>query len=380
MYDVLVYLRDDQFEEEIIDTFREAGYIYHRASGVDDAMTIAGQESIDILLVWQPERETLQQIFSRMNRQKLGHLPVFVVMNARQDPGRFLDMPISDLIPIPIPREEFIDILGDFLRRLEGGPAMNPDSPWDGNLSDFKLVDLLQLLAVNRKDAIMSITCKGHIGQLYFKNGNLIKITFRNLEGLSALFKLASLRKGDFQIRFTAIDLPDNLKISNDLLLSQINDYLSELDEYFRLLPDSDEELLTFNYPEPSEMDELTEKILQMCQEGLSLHDLFLTLNEDNRRIAKTVLGLLQDGYLVQKRDYKTLHAGRGRKKGLGRIFGSLTGLLKKKTEEPPPPEFSPVSETATPEEPRPEVEPRIVYKPPEIDHKVVDKIQKFLG
>ncbi len=378
MQDILFLLNDDQYEDEIVETLKQGEYIYHRASNNDELIKVVRQDSIDLVITWMMDAEVVRNTLSTLAQHAMGFLPVVPVVPNTEAIEPFLTLQIADIITVPLPREEFLFILNDLIGGMQQSGEMGNTRLWEGNLEEFSLVDLIQMVESNHKDAILTVNYKGHLGQIYFRGGKVIKITLRNLTGIPALLKLASLHKAEFQIQFTRVELPDTIQNTNQELLIAILSQLSDQEKLLQDLPDVFEPLVTARIPE-EESDELKTKILQMCQEGMSIHELLITLNEDNLRILQVIRELMEGEYLIPRNQLKGKPRIVQSGKGVGGLFKKISKILKRDKEES---EFSETveeqPETESPEPQQP-AEPEIVYQPASIPVQTVEQIQKFL-
>ncbi|MGK3969723.1 DUF4388 domain-containing protein [Sorangium sp. So ce118] len=67
-----------------------------------------------------------------------------------------------------------------------------------GDLQQVPLVDLLQLLAMNRRSGVLGITTPAGAGELRISAGEVIDAVYRRLEGEKALYRLLGERDGHF--------------------------------------------------------------------------------------------------------------------------------------------------------------------------------------
>ncbi len=83
-----------------------------------------------------------------------------------------------------------------------------------GNLEDFELTDLFQLIQLGRKDGGLRIKSEDDIGIVYFKDGKVIHAKTNFLQGESAIDSILSWEKGRFvfnpneETREHTVDLP----------------------------------------------------------------------------------------------------------------------------------------------------------------------------
>jgi hypothetical protein len=67
-----------------------------------------------------------------------------------------------------------------------------------GTIEQMPLVDLLQLLAMNRRSGVLSLATPSGAGEVRLGGGEVIDAVFRRLEGEKALFRLFGEREGRF--------------------------------------------------------------------------------------------------------------------------------------------------------------------------------------
>ncbi len=374
MYDILVYLLDQQYEDEIISSMQGRRYIFHHASTSDEVVEICKQDFIDLILIWPANSEVVADVLTVLNMKELGYIPVIPVVRKEEEILPILQMPVADVIRIPLPRQEFFLIVEQTVQSLEGGMEGFSDNQWRGNLEEFSLVDLIQMVEGGHKDAILTVSYKEHLGQIFFRQGNVIRATLRNLDSMQALKKLISLPNGSFQVNFTRVDITDDLGMKNQELLIDLLEQIAEQEKYYQVIPDPQDELVLLNTPSDLEPHSLKAKILDICSEGRTIYDILITLNEDNLKILKEVQELVQDGYLVRRQDYALLSSREDDKKGLGKFLSSLTDIFKKNKKE----EIEPVS-PEVPEFTDEVVQPRITYQITPVAAEEIQKIRNKL-
>ncbi len=75
-----------------------------------------------------------------------------------------------------------------------------------GNLKDFSLPDVIQLVGFGRKSGVLGVEHQGSTAKLYFSEGNVIHAQMGDLEGEEAVYMLFRLGEGEF--RFLADSSP----------------------------------------------------------------------------------------------------------------------------------------------------------------------------
>jgi hypothetical protein len=80
-------------------------------------------------------------------------------------------------------------------------PSVAPDSlPSElrGDLRQVPLVDLLQLLAMNRRTGVLTVSTPAGAGELRVSDGEVLDAVYRRLEGEKAFYRLLAEREGTF--------------------------------------------------------------------------------------------------------------------------------------------------------------------------------------
>ncbi|HFE64041.1 MAG TPA: hypothetical protein ENK14_06435, partial [Caldithrix sp.] len=85
MLDILVYLLDNQYEEEIVHALKGKKYIYHRADALTDVIRICKEDFIDMLIIWPTDALSLEKLFTTLRKNNLDYLPVIAVVKKGQD-------------------------------------------------------------------------------------------------------------------------------------------------------------------------------------------------------------------------------------------------------------------------------------------------------
>lgn len=374
MLDILILLLDEQYQEEIVRSFKGRDYIYHKAASTDEVVEICKQDFIDLILIWPATQDVIADLLTVLNIEDLKYIPVVPVVREKKEFQSVIQLPVAEVISIPLPREEFFAIINRLVQSLEPDIHTLSGPYWKGNLEEFSLIDLIHMVETSGKDAILTISYSSNLGQIYFRRGKLIRASLRNLDPVLALEKLAGLSRADFNIQFTRVDLDDHLKSSNQQLVVGLLEKITEQEKYVQMIPGNDDELLTLKYPSPSKRNEMKDRILEMCKEGQYLTDILILLNEKNLDILKQIRELLADGYLVSRREYEIISEQKSDKKGISRVFTSLSGLFRKEKKQ-----FSTMELPVQKAVRREKENTELLYQNRSMGEDTVKKIQNFL-
>lgn len=67
-----------------------------------------------------------------------------------------------------------------------------------GNIKDFPLPDIIQLVGLGKKTGMLSIAFQNQKASLYFKDGRIVHASMLNSEGKDAIIKMFHLEEGKF--------------------------------------------------------------------------------------------------------------------------------------------------------------------------------------
>ncbi|HEY0466109.1 MAG TPA: DUF4388 domain-containing protein, partial [Polyangiaceae bacterium] len=91
----------------------------------------------------------------------------------------------------------------DIVRRMHALPvrasaAVAESGDVRGNLQQIGILDLLQLLSMNRRSGSLSITTQAGAGEVRLSDGEIVDAVYRRLEGEKALYRLLGESEGVF--------------------------------------------------------------------------------------------------------------------------------------------------------------------------------------
>jgi hypothetical protein len=333
MFDVVVYLLDDKYREEISEIFSSPGYQLHMAVKLPEVLNFCRCELIDLIIVWQGDVQTVSALFQHLENHQLKHLPVIVVVRNADDFHSVSALPVAGIIPIPLPKVEFYRLLYQVLDPLRKASGLTEIPVTDGTYLDSSFIEAIRRIQAAQANALLSVTDRGHIGQVYFRQGRIVRASFRALEGIAALKKLAGLIQAEVKIHFTEVKDEGDLETENPHLLADVENQLTEQRKMIRLLSASREHyhtnpnLKSLDYPK----NEIASQILELCREGSDLPDLLAVLNQDNLEILRTVQELsTKEALLTGKELPASVVTHQPGRKSLVQMINSLSGIFKK--------------------------------------------------
>jgi CheY-like chemotaxis protein len=119
---------------------------------------------------------------------ELGELPVLRLRADRPSSQRPSDVPRGDV-------DLLVSRIASASPRVSAAPL---EQDLRGNLEQMPMVDLLQLLTMNRRSGVLAVSTSYGAGEVRVTEGEVTDAVYRRLEGEKALFRLLAEREGRF--------------------------------------------------------------------------------------------------------------------------------------------------------------------------------------
>jgi len=281
--------------------FRQRGYQVHAAQDGSRALQIAILRSPDLVIF--DERMPLldARTFLRILRTnpRTDRIPV-VLAGEAADPDK---VRMGAWLRKPFDPDEVLARVEQIFRRVEAARAVSAEGrELEGNLAQIPLVDLLQVLSVNRKTGRLRIEREGEKGEVALSSGQLVDAQVGAVYGEKALYRLLSRREGQFSFQAGPVSAVGRIsRRLDDLLLEG----LRQADELARLLP---------GLPGPSERLELfvaaseipglhpvTEEVVQLLATPRTLAEVLDETRASDLEAARALSTLLEHGYATRR-------------------------------------------------------------------------------
>jgi hypothetical protein len=209
-----------------------------------------------------------------------------------------VDKPVgASLAPDELPHHD-VELISRRLYAIPSRVAVGPEEGGDfrGDLQQVSSVDLLQLLAMNRRSGTLSInTPSGAAGEVRIKNGEIVDAVFRRLEREKALFRLLGETEGTFSFVGGSPQFLERIRTSTSTLLME---GLRQLDETQRLragLALDGSALLAIAPPSP-DMPEAAARVLEALTTPRTLSELLDEVTLQDLAVVEALARLLDQG------------------------------------------------------------------------------------
>lgn len=335
MYEVLIYLLDEGYDNEVRNLFRgNDNFDAIITHDMADAIVTGAEELMDLVLIWPAKIDKTKELLKVLAENDLRYLPVIALIEDKEQVKEILSLPITDYISLPIPQEEFFIILNEIVKDLDVQSTVMEGMNWQGSLKEYNLIDLIQMVEDVKDDARLTLSSTGKTANVYFKDGKLIHAELLNFVGELVLHKLIFWTKGSFQIKFSRlVSVENSIESANqDILLMLAHDF-SEWDKHYRNLPDQFDEIVVNPFTEPQEVSPLQKEILSRCESPISIFDLLLLLEDENTVIIQEIRKLFETNMIGKRREIESLVISEQKGHGFTKIFSSIASVFRKKEE-----------------------------------------------
>jgi hypothetical protein len=200
----------------------------------------------------------------------------------------------------PFNHDEVLARIEQIFRRVEASRAVSGESrEIEGNLAQIPLVDLLQILAVNRKTGRLALEREGEKAEIALENGRVVDARTKAAEGEKALYRLLALREGQFA--FVPGPPPPEPRIDRKVE-ELVLEGLRQSDEVAALLPSLPQQHETVELAvDPSEippgLHPVTAEVVGALRTPCTFQDLVDRCAATDLEALRALAALLEKGY-----------------------------------------------------------------------------------
>jgi DNA-binding response OmpR family regulator len=194
---ILIADPDPATARELAPLLRQRGYQVHGARDGTRALQIAILRFPDLVLFDERTPLLEARTFLRILRTnpRTEHIPV-VMTGERVDPDKAR---IGTWLRKPFNQDELLARVEQIFRKAEAARVVAVEGKEiEGNLAQIPLVDLLQILAVNRKTGRLHVEREGKKGEIALREGRVADARVGSVHGEKALYRLLTRREGQF--------------------------------------------------------------------------------------------------------------------------------------------------------------------------------------
>jgi hypothetical protein len=208
-----------------------------------------------------------------------------------------VDKPVgASLAPDELPHHD-IELIARRLYAIPSRVSVGPEEGGDfrGDLQQVSTVDLLQLLAMNRRSGTLVINTPAGAGEVRIKNGEIVDAVFRRLEREKALYRLVGETDGTFSFVGGTPQFLERIRTSTNTLLME---GMRQLDEAARLRQTLalDGTALLAIAPPGADTSEAAGRVLETLTTPRTLPELLDEVMLPDLAVLEALAGLLEQG------------------------------------------------------------------------------------
>ncbi len=231
---------------------------------------------------------------------------IFLTKNKNIDEKiKGLKLGANDYLTKPIYLKEIITRVKILLERAEREKVeIGVDKGFSGDLTNMGVVELIQVLELGNKTAIIRLKYKAHEGVIYFKKGRIVHAEVGKLKGEKAFYLILNWTEGTFQIEFTEHNVVETITTSNQGLLMEGLRRIDEWKQLQEIIPPLDTVLVIDSQAilneHPEQFPSKVENILAEFDGKKTILDVVESLEFDEIEALKIISQLYFQGFLVE--------------------------------------------------------------------------------
>jgi CheY-like chemotaxis protein len=110
-------------------------------------------------------------------------------------------------------------VVAKIRRLLEQSQSVRQPRGVTGSLQEMALPELVQILHQGRKSGLLQLDSGGQQGRIFFKEGAIVDVLWRNLRGEEAFYALVGVESGQFSIDPSVAPQQETVRANPEMLL-----------------------------------------------------------------------------------------------------------------------------------------------------------------
>jgi CheY-like chemotaxis protein len=174
---------------ELASALRARGIVVANASDAFEAVEQAFKERPNVVLVERRLADEQDVVRAFEAVPELADVPVLHLVSRARGDGLSAD---------EVPRNDLDQLVSRIALASPRASHLSLEQELRGNLEQMPMVDLLQLLAMNRKSGVLGVATAYGAGEIRVSDGEVIDSVYRRLEGEKAFYRLLGEHEGRF--------------------------------------------------------------------------------------------------------------------------------------------------------------------------------------
>jgi len=235
----ILIVDDNRTVLEMLSTkLREEGMEVETAANGLEALELVRSKTfnlilLDIMMPWLNGFE-VARLLKADSRTSSIPIIFLTVRDRIQDKVTGLNLGADDYITKPFDWGELVARIRTVLRRTASLPKASPKVRGiAGGLADISLVNLIQLIEVDKKSGVLTLTRDDEHGYILFNEGQIANAVVGKLRGEAAVYHLLTWTEGGFSFEPYHAPVEPTVLLSNQVLMIE---GMRRMDERKRLL------------------------------------------------------------------------------------------------------------------------------------------------
>ncbi|NOX87689.1 MAG: response regulator [Calditrichaeota bacterium] len=191
------------------------------AENGEKAFELANKEKPDLIIsdVMMPQMDGIELCWMIRENSEIPLVP-FIFLTSFDDPEmeiRGFRAGADEYLSKPIDRKQLLQRVEELLARTKNLKKIEDTGErqkgFSGDLKDLSLVEVVQMLNLNKKTGVLTVTGKIN-GTVYIKNGQLWYAESGGKKGEEAMYELVALDEGTFQFQSKPVKAERNIQNS----------------------------------------------------------------------------------------------------------------------------------------------------------------------
>ncbi len=189
------------------------------AENGEKAFELANKEKPDLIIsdVMMPQMDGIELCWMIRENSEIPLVP-FIFLTSFDDPEmeiRGFRAGADEYLSKPIDRKLLLQRVEELLARTRNLKKIEDTGEkqkgFSGDLKDLSLVEVIQMLNLNKKTGLLKVQSDKLNGTIYIKDGQLWFVESGDLKGEEAMYKLVPLDEGTFQFQSQQVDVERNV-------------------------------------------------------------------------------------------------------------------------------------------------------------------------
>jgi len=332
MVEILLFLEDPCYETEVESIFSTERYSCKVFTELEPLQKISLQEFFDFAIVWGSKSETIKTLIDFFQKNNLSYLPVVIMTENKSLADEVCTLPIADFLLLPLPREEFKSLLKQICLDIDFRMNVVGRFNWQGSLEEYHLLNLVQMVSSDKRNAVLSIRYGDALGKLYFNEGKLVHAQYNKLDGFQALNRLVYWQRGNFQIVFRDERFAvQSLDRSNQEILIEMAKIFADFDRMYQQLPEMYQHIICNLGSSALPSNIIQQNVLRMAEKPTTIFEILVQSDEDFNKVVPELQRLFKKQLLVEESKFNELIDLQKANGGFGKLFYTISSVFKKK-------------------------------------------------